>query len=262
MYPVLFSFDLFGFPLTIHSYGALIALGALSGFIYASVVAKRQLGISTHTMQGLARTIIIAAFVGGKALFYLENPGFYFFPPSNMLHNFRTGFVFYGSLLFVIPSVIVYFRKFKLPVMPMLDIMAIAGLIIHTFGRMGCFMAGCCFGKETSGPIFVQFGHPYSVAPLNEHLHPTQLYSVALLLCILTVLLMFKRHKRFEGQLFFIYIMLYAIGRGVIEIFRGDISRGYIIEDVLSHSQFVSLILLAVVGLVYAHFSKKRGKSP
>lgn len=262
MYPVLFSFDFFGYPLVVHSYGALIALGALSGFTYASVAAKRQLGVSSSTMQGLARTIIIAAFVGGKVLFYLENPGFYFFPPSNMFHNFRTGFVFYGSLLFVIPSVIFYFRKYKLPVMPMLDIMAIAGLIIHTFGRMGCFMAGCCFGKPTSGPVYVQFTHADTVAPLNEHLHPTQLYSVVLLLCILTALLMFKRHKRFEGQLFFIYIILYAIGRGVIEIFRGDISRGYIIEDVLSHSQLVSLILMAVVGWVYAHFSKKRERIP
>ncbi|MEQ6121759.1 prolipoprotein diacylglyceryl transferase family protein [Reichenbachiella sp. MALMAid0571] len=257
MYPVLFSIDFFGHLVNIHSYGVLISFGALMGFIYASTTAKKELGIESQTMQGLARIIIIAAFVGGKVLYFLEDPGFYFFPPANMLHNFRTGFVFYGSLLFVIPSVIWFFRKHKLPVMPMLDIVAIAGLIIHIFGRMGCFFAGCCYGKKTDGLIFIEFTDTASVAPLHQHLHPTQLYSVTLLITILIVLLMFKRHKRFEGQLFFIYIMLYAIGRGVIEIFRGDIRRGYIIDGILSHSQFISLILLGIILFFYVRFLKK-----
>jgi len=257
MYPILFSFDFFGHPVNIHSYGVLISFGALMGFIYASTTAKKELGIEIQTMQNLARTIIIAAFVGGKILYFLEDPGFYFFPPSNMLHDFRTGFVFYGSLLFVIPLVILFFRKHKLPVMPMLDIIAITGLIIHIFGRMGCFFAGCCYGKETSRSIFIEFTDVASVAPLHQHLHPTQLYSITLLICILIVLLMFKRHKRFEGQLFFIYIMLYALGRGVIEIFRGDISRGYVIDGILSHSQFISLILLGIILFFYIRFLNK-----
>lgn len=257
MYPVLFSFDLFGYPVNIHSYGVLISFGALMGFIYVSTTAKKELGIETQTMQGLARIIIIAALVGGKILFFLEDPGFYFSPLSNMLHNFRTGFVFYGSLLFVTPSVIWFFHRHKLPVMPMLDIVAVTGLIIHIFGRMGCFLAGCCYGKETNGSIYIEFTDAASVAPLLQHLHPTQLYSVALLLFILVILLMFKRHKRFEGQLFFIYIMMYAIGRGVIEIFRGDISRGYVFDNILSHSQFISLILLGIMLFFYVRFLKK-----
>ena len=257
MHPVLFTTDWFGDPVSIHSYGVLIALGALFGFLYGSYSAKQELGIENQTIQGLARIIIIAAFVGGKLLYYLEDPAFYFFPPSNMLHNFRTGFVFYGSLLFVIPSVIWYFRKYQLPVMPMLDIVAIAGVIIHGFGRMGCFFAGCCYGKETDGPIFIEFTNEAAIAPTHVHLHPTQLYSVTLLVIIFVILIMFKRHKRFEGQLFFIYIMLYALGRGILEIFRGDIRRGFIIEDILSHSQFISLILIAVTGFFYVRFYRK-----
>jgi phosphatidylglycerol---prolipoprotein diacylglyceryl transferase len=240
MYPVLFTIDWFDNPINIHSYGVLIALGALVGFLYASRVAKKELGIENQVMQGLARTIIIAAFIGGKVFYYFEDPGFYFSPLSNILHNFRTGFVFYGSLLFVIPSLIWYVRKHKLLVMPMLDIMAFTGIIIHSFGRMGCLMAGCCYGKETAGPIFIEFTDAAAVAPTGQHLHPTQLYSITLLLCIYTILVMFKRHQRFQGQLFFIYIMLYAFGRGLIEIFRGDIRRGFVIEEILSHSQLIS----------------------
>jgi phosphatidylglycerol:prolipoprotein diacylglycerol transferase len=261
MYPILFTIDWFENPVSIHSYGVLIALGALSGFLYASFVAKKELGIDNQVMQGLARIIIIAAFVGGKVFYYFEDPGFYFSPPSNMLHNFRTGFVFYGSLLFVIPSVIWYVRKYKLPILPMLDIVAIAGIIIHSFGRMGCFLAGCCYGKETTGPIFIEFTDAAAVAPINQHLHPTQLYSIALLLCILIILIMFKRYQRFQGQLFFIYIMLYALGRGVIEIFRGDIRRGFIIENVLSHSQLISLLLIGVIGFFYIKLQRKAQKA-
>ena len=143
----------------------------------------------------------------------------------------------------------------------MLDIVAIAGIIIHSFGRMGCFLAGCCYGKETTGPIFVEFTDDAAVAPINQHLHPTQLYSIALLLCILIIIIMFKRHQRFQGQLFFIYIMLYALGRGVIEIFRGDIRRGFIIENVLSHSQLISLVLIGVIGFFYIKLLHKALKA-
>lgn len=257
MYPVLFSFDFFGSPISIHSYGVLIASGAFTAYLYISTVAKRELGIPKETIQALARVVIIAAVVGGKLLYYLEKPEFYFSPPSNMLVNFRTGFVFYGSLLFVIPSVIWFYRRHKLPVMPMLDIIAIGGVILHAFGRMGCFFAGCCYGAETDGPIFITFSNEASIAPTNVHLHPTQLYSVTLLISIFIFLWMFKRHKHFEGQLFFIYIMLYAFGRGIIEIFRGDIRRGFIIEDLLSHSQLISLILIAVVGIIYIRMLRK-----
>lgn len=257
MHPILFQFEFFGNSISIHTYGVMIALGAATFYFYGSTIAKKELGISPEIIQALARVIIISAVIGGKLFYYFEKPEFYFFPPSNMLVNFRTGFVFYGSLLFVIPAVIWFYRKHKLPVMPMFDIIAIGGLMLHAFGRMGCFFAGCCYGAETDGPIFITFTNEATVAPTNLHLHPTQLYSVTLLIGILIILLMFKRHKRFEGQLFFIYIMLYAFGRGIIEIFRGDIRRGFVIEDLLSHSQLISILLIAVVGFIYVRMLKK-----
>ena len=243
---------------TIYSYGVLIAIGAALGFYYTSYVAKKELNIEPDKIQTLAILIIVAAFVGGKFFFYLEKPGFYFNPPSNMLKNFRTGFVFYGSLLFVIPTLVWYFRKNKLPVLPMLDIVAITGTIVHFFGRLGCFAAGCCYGLPTDGPISVRFTHAASKAkPLHEALHPTQLYEATLIFSIFLILNMFKRYQRFQGQLFLIYIMLYAIGRAVIEVFRGDIRRGFIIDDVLSHSQLISLLMVVAVLYFYVRLSKK-----
>jgi len=253
MFPELFQIG----SNTIYTYGVLIAIGAALGYYYTSTVAKKELGIPTDKIQTLAILIILAAFLGGKILFYFEKPGYYFNPPSNMLKNFRTGFVFYGSLLFVIPTVIWYFRKNKLPVLPMLDIVAITATIVHFFGRLGCFSAGCCYGTPTISGFGVTFTHEASKAkPLHEALHPTQLYEATLILFIFIVLNMFKRYQRFQGQLFMVYIMLYATGRGIIEIFRGDVRRGYIIEDILSHSQLISLLLVLGVLYFYVKLSK------
>ncbi|MEM9391058.1 MAG: prolipoprotein diacylglyceryl transferase family protein [Bacteroidota bacterium] len=126
------------------------------------------------------------------------------------------------------------------------------------FGRMGCFMAGCCHGIEWHGPLAVTFTDPVCLAkPLNTPLHPTQLYSAALIFSIMIALLFIKKRKQFHGQLFLSYLILYAIGRSVIEIFRGDMSRGYVIESYLSHSQFISLLVLLSSVYFYRQLGKK-----
>jgi len=253
MHPEFFSIGDF----TVHGYGFMIMLGAVAAYFYISTTAKRDLGIEPEKVQTLAILIIFAAFVGGKLFFYFEEPGYYFHPMSNMFKNFRTGFVFYGSLIFAIPITIWYFKKQQWPVWPLMDRVAIAATILHMFGRMGCFMAGCCHGLPTDVPWAVTFTDPASQAePLNTPLHPTQLYEVFMIGIILVILLQLRRHKKFDGQVFLVYIMLYAIGRGVVEIFRGDIRRGFIIDNVLSHSQFISLIIIAVAAGGYYYLSK------
>ncbi|MFT4834161.1 MAG: phosphatidylglycerol:prolipoprotein diacylglycerol transferase [Flavobacteriaceae bacterium] len=256
MHPELFTIG--GF--TIHTYGFMIMIGAAMGYFYLSTTVKRDLGIPADKIQNLAILLILAAFVGGKLFFYFEKPSYYFHPPSNMLKGLRTGFVFYGSLLFVIPTTIWYFRKQKWPVWPMMDRVAITACIVHIFGRMGCFFAGCCHGSPTDSIFGITFTDPASQAdPLNTPLHPTQLYEILMISIILLILIQLMRHKKFDGQVFLSYIVMYAIGRSIIEIFRGDVRRGFIIENVLSHSQFISLgvIALAVAGYFYL---KKKAK--
>lgn len=253
MHPELFSIGNF----TIHTYGFMIMLGASLGFFYMTYAAKKELGIERDKIQNLAILIIIGAFVGGKLFFFMENPSYYFESFENMKRNFRTGFVFYGSLLFAVPITVWFFKKEKWPLWAMMDRLAIAACIIHAFGRMGCFFAGCCHGTPTDMPWGVTFSHAVSQAePLNTPLHPTQLYSSFMILSILAVLWMMKRHNRFEGQLFFVYIILYATGRSIIEIFRGDEARGYVIEGIISHSQFISIIVILVTIWVYSRFRK------
>ncbi len=256
MHPELISIGDF----TIHTYGFMIMLGAVLGYIYMSRTVKKEMGITRDKIQNLAIIVILAAFVGGKIFFYLEKPDYYFNPPSNMFKNFRTGFVFYGSLLFAIPATVWYFRKEKWPLWPMMDRLAITACIIHFCGRLGCFFAGCCYGVPTDSFLGITFTDLHAQAePLHTALHPTQLYEATLIGSILVILYMLKRHDRLGGKLFFVYVILYASGRSIIEIFRGDVRRGYIIEGVLSHSQLISLLLIAFA--IGYYFIKMRKSS-
>lgn len=201
--------------------------------------------------------VITSAFVGGKLFFFMGDPGFYFSSFHHLTRHFRSGFVFYGSLLFAIPVIIWYFRKNRWPVWHMLDRIAITACIIHGIGRLGCFFAGCCHGVETDVAWAITFTNTACKAPLNTPLHPTQLYSVTLIFSILIALLLFKKHKRFEGRLFFIYVVLYASGRIIIELFRGDVEKSYIIENALTLSQCISIIAIVVVVAIYFGLRKR-----
>lgn len=263
MHPELFHFHVPGFlqgilpeTLTIYSYGFLIAMGAILAFSYTAYESQKQFKIPPYQMADLGILLLLAAFVGGKVLFYLENPDKYLAEPALMFKNLGKGFVFYGSLLFCIPTMLWFFRKHKLPVLPMLDIMAVTTCIVHILGRLGCFQAGCCYGLPSDGPLAVTFTHAKALAkPLGTPLHPTQLYDAGQIFIILMILLWLKPRKKFDGQVFLVYLFLYAIGRSIVEIFRGDVQRGFVIEDILSHSQFIAVLMMAAVVYFYRKLS-------
>ncbi|NOT74842.1 MAG: prolipoprotein diacylglyceryl transferase [Cyclobacteriaceae bacterium] len=253
MHPVLFEIGSY----TIYTYGFCIAMGAVLGFIYMAWQGKKQFGITTDQSNTLFLIIVAGGIVGGKLFIIFEDFSYYTSNPLKLLSG--NGFVFYGSLITCIPLMLWFFRKHKIPVWSMLDVMAVVICILHTCGRIGCFMAGCCYGKPTDGFFQVVFTSPVCQAePLNTPLHPTQLYEAGYIVFILILLLIIKRRKQFEGQLFLIYLMLYAAGRAVIEIFRGDIERGFIIQDYLSNSQFISILLIA--GALYFYVTRRKAK--
>lgn len=258
MYPELFNFALPDFlanllgvkQVTVYSYAFLIALGTLVAALYTKWSAKKDLGI-TNLPNTFFYLIFIAGFVGGKLFYYLQDPLHYIQNPSLMLDNFSGGFVFYGSFVVIIPFIIWYLKKRSIPVLPMLDIFAITTTIVHAIGRLGCFSAGCCYGLPTDSGLGMVFPTTHNVS-----VHPTQLYEVSVLLFIMLILLTVKRNKQFNGQIFLIYLMLYALGRGILELFRGD-DRGFIIENILSHSQFIALCIISISAYFYYKFYKQ-----
>lgn len=251
MHPILFEAG----GITLYSYGFMIALGAIAGVAYMAMEGKKTVGLSFDQANTLFLWIFIAAFIGGKFFLFFENPTGYAANPGKLFTG--RGFVFYGSFLFAIPTMLFFFRKHKLNSFAMLDVMAITTCLVHAFGRIGCFLAGCCYGIPTEIGWGVTFTHEACQAePLGKPLHPTQLYEAGYILLVMVFLLWLRRKKQFEGQLFLVYILAYAVGRFVIEIFRGDLARGYIIDDILSHSQLVAMLIF-LSALFYYRRRKK-----
>ncbi len=252
MHPILFEAG----SIKLYSYGVMIMIGAIAAFAYMCVQARKQYGMSFEQSNSLLLYVLLAAVIGGKLLVIFEEPSRYLSNPSALLSP--SGFVFYGSLLAAIPVMLWFFRKEKLPALGMLDIMAVTACIVHMLGRLGCFLAGCCYGLPTDGRLAVSFQHPQTMArPVDVPLHPTQLYDSAQIFIIMIFLLWLKRHKRFDGQMFLLYLMLYALGRSIIEEFRGDGVRGFVIDAWLSNAQFVSVVILIAAGCSYLTLSKR-----
>ncbi|MBL7858334.1 MAG: prolipoprotein diacylglyceryl transferase [Cyclobacteriaceae bacterium] len=251
MHPVLFELG----GITVYSYGFMIAIGALAGVAYMTIQGKKEVGLTFDQANSLFLYIFIAAFVGGKLFLFFEDPSRYMHTPRKLLTG--NGFVFYGSFLLAIPTMLWFFRKHKLDLYKMLDVMAVTTCLVHMFGRMGCFLAGCCYGIPTDGVLGVIFSDPAcSAEPKNIPLHPTQLYEAIYILIVMIVLLVLRSRRKFYGQLFLLYMILYAVGRSILEIFRGDEARGYIVQDYLSHSQFIAILIILTVIYVYSRWSR------
>jgi phosphatidylglycerol:prolipoprotein diacylglycerol transferase len=250
MYPRLFELG----AITVYTYGILLAAAYLLGLKFATVRAKAR-GLDQTRILDLGIYIIISALVGAKVLLLITDWRTFTSNPAELLTLARSGGVFYGGLILAVVVALWYIRRIGLPLWTTCDVFAPGIALGHVVGRLGCFFAGCCYGKPTTLPWAITFTDPFAAAnvgtPLNIPLHPTQLYEAGAEAVILLVLLATEsRGRRFPGRTFWLYMLLYAISRYVIEIYRGD-PRGAV--GIFSTSQFISVILapLSVAMLVY-----------
>jgi phosphatidylglycerol:prolipoprotein diacylglycerol transferase len=250
MYPRLFELG----PITVYTYGVLLAAAYLAGLKFAMVRAKDR-GLDANRVLDLGIYIIIAALVGAKLLLFVTDFRTFTANPRELLTLARAGGVFYGGLILAVAVALWYIRRLGLPLWTTCDVFAPGIALGHVVGRLGCLFAGCCYGKPTTLPWGITFRDPFAAAnvgtPLDVPLHPTQLYEAGAELIILILLLVTERKGRpFAGRTFWLYMLLYSISRFIIEFFRGD-ERGMV--GMLSTSQFISVLLapLAIVMLVY-----------
>lgn len=248
MLPELFTLG----PLTVYSYGVLLAAAYLLGLRLAMSRAKAR-GLDPTRMLDLGIYIIISALVGAKALLVVVEWDHFTSSPAEILSLARSGGVFYGGLILAVSVAFWYIRKHALPFWQTTDVFAPGISLGHAIGRLGCLLAGCCYGRPTDVPWAVTFRNPAAAAnvgtPLGIPLHPTQLYETGAEILILTLLLSTeKRGRAFAGRTFWLYMLLYGITRFVIEFYRGD-PRGMV--GTLSTSQFISVLLVPLsVGML------------
>ncbi len=253
MYPVLYQFGSF----RVYAYGFFI----VAGFVIAAVIAvlkirKSNVRVSFDNLADLFFYTALSAFLGSRILFVLINFDMYRQRPLQIFKIWEGGLVFYGGL---IPAAMVafgYMRWRGLPVWKLADLISPLIALGLSFGRIGCFFAGCCYGRETSLPWAIVFRNPDSLAPLNVALHPTQLYDAANGLAIFFFLSWLSKKKTFDGQIFWLFLFLYSITRFFIEIFRGD-PRGFLLGNLVSTSQGIG-ILLAISSLFMLFYMEKK----
>lgn len=247
-------------PLTVYSYGLLLALSYLAGLQMAVHRAKSR-GVDPGRMMDLGIYIIVSALVGAKLLLVVIDFDYFLRNPADLFSIVRSGGVFYGGLILATAVGIWYVRRHHMPIWPVCDAIAPGIALGHVIGRMGCFLAGCCYGRPTDVAWAVTFTDPLAASlvgtPLGVALHPTQLYEAAAELVVLIGLLGLERRGRpFPGRTFFGYLLVYAASRFVIEFFRGD-PRGTVVAG-LSTSQFISLLLVPLSAVMLYVLSRRQ----
>jgi phosphatidylglycerol---prolipoprotein diacylglyceryl transferase len=254
MLPILFHIG----PLPIYGYGLALAVGFMTGILLAQHDAK-YFNIPEKKLESLFPSIIIFGAFGAR-LFHavIERPGYFMRHPLDFFKLWDGGVTFYGGLIFSILAAWYFAKKNKINFLNLIDFLIPYVALGQVFGRIGCFLAGCCYGLPTDLPWGIAVTNPLSATtPLGVPLHPTQLYQVLWNLLTFIILYRTSFRKKFVGQSLLLYGIIYPIGRIIIEIFRGDSIRGFIIDGVLSTSQGLSLVILTVSIILYIRMHRK-----
>ncbi|WP_408070441.1 prolipoprotein diacylglyceryl transferase [Butyrivibrio sp. JL13D10] len=233
-------------PVTLHMYGLMIAVGFLAALMIVLKRGKKK-GLSEDTIYGIFYCAIIGGLVGCRLLYYIvEFPNIIKDP--SILWNFANGYVVYGGIIGGILTSFVYVKRKHEKFLQYFDVVMPAVAIAQGFGRIGCFCAGCCYGAETNSPIHVVFTHS-DFAPNGVPLIPTQLMSSAGDFLIGAFLIWFSGKTEVKGRTAAMYLVLYGIGRFVIEFFRADY-RGNL--GIFSTSQIISFVIVAAGAVLTA----------
>lgn len=250
MRPVLF--ELFG--IKFYGYGLMIAIGIISAMLLFSRMTKKR-GYDEDSIFNMTIFAVIAGILGGKLFYIITEFSTLIKNPSSIFKDFGNGFVIYGAVIGGGLAVYIYCRRKGWNFLSIADLAIPTVALAQGFGRIGCFLAGCCYGERTTLPIGVSFPEE-SLAPHGVELLPTQLISSVFDFCLAALLLWYTRRSNKTGRIFSLYLIIYSIGRFIIEFFRDD-PRGNV--GPLSTSQFIAIFTL-IFGIVIfnKHLLKER----
>ena len=258
MHPILFEYG----PLKIFTYGFLLALAFLSAIFVAGREAQR-LGLAKGQFYDLCFYLILAALVGSRLLYILIELPTFLAHPLKIFALWEGGLVFHGGVILALATAVYYIRKHSMPWRPTLDALALGTPLGQFFGRVGCFMAGCCYGAPSHLPWAVTFTNPQTLCPVREPLHPAQLYEAFLALGVFGVLSVLKTRKRYDGQMLLAYFSLAGLVRFVVEFFRNPLDdRGPLFFGWMPLTQLFALCLAMGCGALMLWFGRRAASGP
>lgn len=240
-------------PLTVYGYGAMIAIGVIAAWIVTEYRARKQKLDSEHVFS-LVLWGLLGGLICAKLLFWITEWKTIMDDPGYFLDTLADGFVVYGGIIGGIFAGWLYCHLRKADFWKYFDLVMPSVALAQGFGRIGCLLAGCCYGKETDSLFSITFQNS-DFAPNHVALIPTQIYSSVLDFLHFVLLIWIAHHKKKDGQVAACYLIFYSIGRFILEFFRGDLIRGNV--GSLSTSQFISLFILAAGVVILAVRSRK-----
>jgi phosphatidylglycerol:prolipoprotein diacylglycerol transferase len=270
MFPVLIDFGRHRIPffgethLFLPTYGLLFAIAVLLAWLWFTR-RGRTLGIDDETLFNLSFYSLLAGIFGAKVLLVIIDWRLYFESPGELLGTLRSAGVLMGGVAAGAATFVIYARRKRLPLRRLCDAIVAPLALAQAIGRLGCFCAGCCWGLPASplNRFAVTFTHPMAhrqtAVPLDVPLLPTQLIEMGYDLMLVVILTVFwRRALRPEGSVFWIYLLLYGAGRGLIEFWRGDAHRGLYFGESLSTSQLISgvAVMLAIVMILHGRLRR------
>jgi phosphatidylglycerol:prolipoprotein diacylglycerol transferase len=218
-------------PVTIHSYGLLIAGGVFLSIFLMTRDAQKYGFPPPEKIFDLVFVVVFAGFVGARLFYVIQEWPWYRQHPAEVLQIWKGGLVYYGGMITSFAAFFLYLGWSRLPLLATSDFVISYIPLAHAFGRIGCFLNGCCYGRPTSLPWGVQF--PFLAGPV----HPTQLYETLFNLGLFGFLVRFYPKRRFAGEVTALYLVTYSIGRFVLELYRGDqplLFFGFTLHQLLS----------------------------
>lgn len=251
MYNELFTIG----PVTIYGYGLMIAIGIIAAYLNTERLAKKS-GLDPEPVFNILLFGVGFGILGAKLLFYITILDQILANPKLITTYLTEGFVVYGGIIFGILAALLYCKKRKIPFLNYLDCAAPSIALAQGFGRIGCFLAGCCYGAPMDSPISITFTHS-AYAPNHIPLFPSQLVSSAFDFVHFFVLCALLKRNKQPGKIGAFYLIFYSIGRFIIEFFRGDLERGNV--GTLSTSQFISVFVM-IVGIALVTFLSRKRK--
>jgi phosphatidylglycerol---prolipoprotein diacylglyceryl transferase len=236
---------------TVYWYGVLVAAGFLAGLWTASRRGLRE-GLPADKVFDVGPWLILGALIGSRLLYVINHWRKDFAGGSlwDIINIRQGGLVFFGGLIGAALAVATYLRWKRLPVWKMADVLAPSIALGAFFGRLGCLMNGCCFGRPTSLPWGICF--PETHETLGLPVHPTEIYDSLLNLALYGALAWLYRHKRFDGQVFATHLIGYSLCRSFVECFRGDYAADqYVLGGHLTPAQFLGVGTFLIGGVLY-----------
>ena len=270
MFPILFHIG----KIPVRAYSTLIIIGFLIGVVRATRVAARRMEtepegsprrISPETVQDIGMLSLLAGIIGARVLFVLLDWKSFAGRPLDVFKLWEGGLSLHGGMLFVILFLLGYCRKKKLSFLAVADLVTPSGAITYAFGRVGCFLNGCCYGSVCDLPWAVRFhAEDNPLGELTPPSHPVQLYGTLINLLFFVGLVWWEKRPHRDGDLFWGYIGLYGLYRFGVEAFRAGATSTYLIPSLhFTDTHLISIVMgiISLAGLAWLRRGKKQDVS-